>query len=132
MTKGEVVSMNIENTHTQSNTNTVSQFVPYSVEEIEVKTQRAQVMTAQILALLNSNKDKWFCVAETVLDISDRAKILSQRSVYYTAAKTAQVKYNNLEYRVKGAVEKIMMGTPDGFETAKDKHIIRLYARLTS
>ena len=132
MTKGEVISMNIENTHTQSNTNTISQFVPYSVEEIEVKTQRAQVMTPQVLALLNANKDKWFCVAETVMDVSERAKILSQRSVYYTAAKTTLQKYHNLEYKVKGTVEKIMMGTPDGFETAKDKHIVRLYARLTS
>lgn len=124
--------MSTEKVQEQYNNNTTGVFVPYSVDEDTVETNRHKIFTQETINLLSSNPDKWFVVDEAFFSADDKAQILSKRSVYYTAGKSVIKKYTNLEYRVRGGVENVKETMANGFDYQRKLHAVRLYARWTS
>lgn len=107
-------------------------FVPYKVElkqnEIANGSKRGRqsyIFTPDAIDLLKSNKGSYFVIHETVIspdELSgkvDRAKIMSQRSTYYAAAKYASNAIDGLEFTVRG-----------NNDSDTGKHIVKLIARI--
>jgi len=92
-------------------------FVPYKVD-IDSDTikgnkrgRQSYIFTAEAIDLLKSNKGSYFVIHETKLTPEeftgkvDRAKIMSQRSTYYAAAKYASNSIDGLEFTVRGSTD---------------------------
>jgi hypothetical protein len=107
-------------------------FVPYSVDDTVVEASRGKIFTTEMISLLTSNPNKWYVVDEAYFDKDERAEILSKRSVYYTAGKTVQRKFDNIEYKVKGGAESVKETMSNGFDYSREAHAVRLYARWTA
>tara|TARA_R100001510_G_C7654238_1_gene212850 strand:+ start:1653 stop:2051 length:399 start_codon:yes stop_codon:yes gene_type:complete len=128
MTKGDN-NMSTEQVQHMSNTNTKEAFMPYSVDDSVVDSNRGKIFTKDVLELLTSNPNRWYVVSESFIPKEDRDVILSKRSVYYTAGKNIQRKFGNVDYKVKGGVENVQNQMSNGFDYTKEVHAVRLYAR---
>lgn len=106
-------------------------FVPYKVEidneylNTPRRGRQSYIFTPEAIDLLKSNKGSYFVIHESKLlpdELTgkvDRAKIMSQRSTYYAAAKYASNSVDGLEFTVRGSTDK---------ET--NEHIVKLIARI--
>jgi hypothetical protein len=124
--------MSTDQVQEQYNNNTGKVFVPYSVDDTVVEASRGKIFTQEMITLLTSNPNKWYVVDEAYFTREERAEILSKRSVYYTAGKTVQKKFGNIDYKVKGGVENIKETMSNGFDYSREAHAVRLYARWTA
>jgi hypothetical protein len=106
-------------------------FVPYKVElDSEVmngskRGRQSYIFTPEAIDLLKSNRGSYFVIHESKLvpeEITgkvDRAKIMSQRSTYYAAAKYASNSIDGLEFTVRGTTDK-----------ESGEHTVKLIARI--
>ena len=130
MTKGDN-NMSTDKVQHMNSTSTKDTFVPYSVDDAVVETNRGKIFTKDVLELLTSNPNRWYAVSESFIPKEQREVILSKRSVYYTAGKNVQRKFGNIDYKVKGGVENVQNQMSNGFDYTKELHAVRLYARWT-
>ena len=132
MTKEEINNMSTEQVQQDSTSSTGGTFKPYSVKEDVVNTSRAQVFRPEIINVLSTNHNEWFCVDESFFTKEEKNAILSKRSTYYTAGNHVRRKYSNIEFRVKGGMESTTKKMTNGFDFQSDMHVVRLYAMWTS